>query len=444
LKNITLKVKYVAIGTLIPYINNAKKHEPAQIDQLAASITEFGFNNPILVQGKNILAGHGRILAAAKLDMEKVPTIDLSHLSDAQRKAYILADNRLGEVNTSWDTELLSIELEGLKDDGFDIEIVGFDDSFILGETDDSDIDPDEVPETPDAATTVFGDVWVMGEHRIICGDATMVNVWEKLGIPEGFAVVSSPPYNLGDSAGVRDKYVKGAPRRKGVYNEYNDSSSDDEYIQLINDAMTNGLIHCDVVAFNLQMLKGCKTALLKWMSDNGERIIDIITWDKGKAAPHIQPGVMASRFEWIFLLSKTVPATKVVPMSSWQGKFSNVFEQTTGSNEFAAVHGAVFPVALPEYIGGDLMNRCRGMVDCFAGTGTTMIAAERLGKGSRGIEMDPVYVDVAVARWQEYTGKQAILEDDGRTFDELKALRGVPPLEEAPAKKKRTRAVAK
>jgi DNA modification methylase len=156
-----------------------------------------------------------------------------------------------------------------------------------------------------------------------------------------------------------------------------------------------------------------------KWATN----LIDIVTWDKGHAAPPMAKGVMSSRYEWIFLFSNKENASRSIPYSSWQGKFSNVYNAPPQrNNEFASVHGATFPVHLPEYIVGDLVNRCRGVVDCFMGTGTTMIAAEKLGRECRGIEISPAYVDICVERWQNFTGKEAHLESNGESFNNLKA----------------------
>lgn len=188
---------------------------------------------------------------------------------------------------------------------------------------------------------------------------------------------------------------------------------------------MTTGFAFCDTVAFNLQPLAGSKRPLLKWMDDNSTHFVDLITWDKGHGAPHIQPGIMASQFEWIIIMARKENASRVIPHSSWQGKYSNVYKAPPQrNNEFASKHGATFPVHLPEWVLGDLMNRSRGVVDCFLGTGTTIIAAEKLGRDGRGIELSPAYVDVAVKRWQDFTGQAATLEGDGRTFAEIAGQR--------------------
>ena len=164
------------------------------------------------------------------------------------------------------------------------------------------------------------------------------------------------------------------------------------------------------------------KRPLMNLLSEYSSKMIDIITWDKGHAAPQIKQGIMSSRYEWLFLYSNKDNASRVIPYASWQGKFSNVYQAPPQrNNEFAKIHGATFPVHLPEFVIGDLMNKSRGIVDCFCGTGTSIIAAEKLGRIGYGIEIDPKYVDVIVQRWQDFTGKKAIHEKTNKTFDEMK-----------------------
>ena len=185
---------------------------------------------------------------------------------------------------------------------------------------------------------------------------------------------------------------------------------------------MNCGILFCDVVALNLQPLAKSKRPLMRFLSDQSSNLIDIITWDKGHAAPQIASGVMSSRYEWIFLISNKENASRSIPYASWQGKISNVYQAPPQrNNEFSKIHGATFPVHLPEFIIGDLMNRCRGVVDCFCGTGTTIIAAEKLGRIGYGIELDPKYCDVIVQRWEKFTGKDAIHQQSGKTYKELK-----------------------
>lgn len=418
-----ISIRYVSVADLIPYAANSRTHSDEQVTQIAASIREFGFTNPILVNSENtIIAGHGRLMAAKKLGLDEVPAITLDHLTKAQQKALVIADNQLA-LNAGWNMDLLKAEIEGLDLEGFDLDILGFDDKFLDGlfekEPTEGLTDEDAVPEAPETPITVQGDVWVLGRHRVVCGDATNIADWEKLEIEDGIVTFSSPPYNLGNS--IKLSGNSSLSSGKSAYSTYNDDASAKEYIELIEGALSCGITHCDVVAFNLQPLAKSKRPLMKFMADNSSNMIDIITWDKGHAAPAMAEGVMSSRYEWIFLFSSKDDASRSIPYASWRGKWSNVYQAPPQrNNEFAKIHGATFPVHLPEFVIGDIMNRCRGVVDCFCGTGTTIIAAEKLGKIGYGIELDPKYVDVIVKRWQDFTGQKAVHAETGKLFDEM------------------------
>lgn len=417
------EIEYISTEELIPYARNSRTHSDEQVAQICGSIKEFGFTNPVLIDADGvIIAGHGRTMAAQRLKMKEVPCLRLSHLTEAQKKAYVIADNKLA-LNAGWDDEMLALELGELKELDFDLSLTGFDDdelnALLVEAVEEGLVDEDEVPDAPDDPVSVLGDVWMMGSHKIICGDATSIDIWEKLEIPHGFVVFTSPPYNLGSSIKLRGNKSMG--KGESAYNQYNDDASDNDYIDLIQSSLNSGLSFCDVAVFNLQPLAKSKRPLMKLMSDYSSNLIDIITWDKGHAAPQMAKGVLSSRYEWLFIFSNKENASRSIPYANWQGKFSNVYQAPPQrSNEFAAIHGATFPVHLPEFVVGDLMNKCRGVVDCFCGTGTSIIAAEKLGRSGYGIELDPKYVDVIVKRWQDYTGKKAIHAESGKTFNEL------------------------
>jgi len=418
------QIEWRDVASLLPYARNSRTHSDAQVAQIAASIKEFGWTNPVLVDGDGtIIAGHGRLMAARKLGMTKAPVIRLEHLTEAQKRAYVIADNQLA-LNAGWDNEMLKVEIGELALGDFDLSLLGFDDKVLAGllaEETEGLTDDDEVPDVPIDPVSVVGDVWTLGRHRVVCGDATSADDWSKLDVGEGFVLFTSPPYNAGKASGLRDKYKPGVAKSKKFYDKYSDDLSTDEYTNLLRSCMSAAFPHVEAMVFNVQPLAGAKRSLLSWMNETSSNLVDVITWDKGNAAPHIQPGIMASRYEWLVIFSKEQNASRVVPFSSWQGKFSNVYQAPPQrDNKYASIHGATFPVHLPEFIVGDLMNRCRGVVDCFLGTGTTIIAAEKLGRDGRGIELSPAYVDVAIKRWQDFTGQKATLDGDGRTFDEL------------------------
>jgi DNA modification methylase len=423
------ETKPVAVSSLIPYAMNSRTHSDEQVSQIAASIREFGFTNPVLIdEQNNLIAGHGRLLAARKLGMAEVPAVIVTGLDDRRRRALVIADNKLA-LNAGWDEEILRNELADLAADFGGL--MGFSDdelAKLLSVQTAGLTDEDAVPDVPERAVTVLGDVWVMGKHRVVCGDATNPDDWDKLAIGDGFVLFTSPPYNVGDAAVLRDNYKPGISKSNKFYDTYSDDLPSNEYADLLKSCMSAAFPHVEAMVFNVQPLAGAKRALLKWMNDTSSHLVDVITWDKGNAAPHIKPGIMASRFEWLVVMSRSDNASRVIPFSSWQGKYSNVYQAPPQrDNQFASVHGATFPVHLPEFIIGDLMNRSRGVVDCFLGTGTTMIAAEKLGRDGRGIELSPAYVDVAVKRWQDFTGHKATLESTGKTFDEMMSDRYSP-----------------
>lgn len=421
------KVERRKLSDLIPYARNSRTHSDAQVAQIAASIREWGWTMPILIdEAGNVIAGHGRIMAAQKLGIDDVPCMTATGWSEAKRRAYVIADNKLA-LNADWDNELLRIEFSELEDMNFDLDLTGFDADEIGAlfpeEATEGLTDEDAVPEAPEHPVTVEGDVWVLGRHRIVCGDATNPTDWDKLLIGDGFVLFTSPPYNTSGSSKLSGN--KTSSDRGKFYDKFSDDLSSDEYANLLAKTMSTAMPHVEAMMFNVQPLAGAKRALLNWMNGASSHLVDVITWDKGHAAPHIQPGIMASRFEWLVLFSRKENASRVVPFSSWQGKFSNIYQAPPQrKNEFASVHGATFPVHLPEFVIGDLMNRCRGVVDCFLGTGTTIIAAEKLGRDGRGIELSPAYVDVTIKRWQDFTGQCAINEQTGKKFDEMKADR--------------------
>ena len=415
------------IGDLIPYVNNSRTHSDEQITQLASSMKEFGFTNPVLVDEQyGLIAGHGRVLAAKRLGLEEIPAIIVDGLTDAQKKALVIADNQLA-LNADWDIDKLKLEVETLGELDFDLDLLGFDDDFLkdlmADPIEEGKTDEDAVPEIVENPVTVEGDIWLLGNHKIICGDATNIQCWEKLNIEEGVIVFTSPPYNLGDS--IKLSGNTNLKNKDSAYETYKDSASENEYISFIEESMNCGITFCDVVALNLQPLAKSKRPLMKFLSDYSSNLIDIITWDKGHAAPQMASGVMSSRYEWIFLMSNKQDASRSIPYASWRGKLSNIYQAPPQrNNEFSKIHGATFPVHLPEFIVGDLMNRCRGVVDCFCGTGTTIIAAEKLGRIGYGIELDPKYCDVIIKRWQDFTGKQATLEESGKTYDDISSER--------------------
>jgi DNA modification methylase len=376
-----MKIEQLPTDTLIPYARNTRTHSEAQVAQIAGSIREFGFTNPILIDGENgIIAGHGRVLAAQKLGLGKVPCIRLSHLTDTQRRAYIIADNKLA-LNAGWDEELLGLELADLREEGFDLELTGFDGdelANLLAETTEGQTDPDEVPEPPVDPVSVLGDVWVLGRHRIACGDCTDPLVVERAkGGSEIDHVVTDPPYGLG-------KKMSGGTwaTKASHYSDMHDwdKVADEEFLQVI-------------------------------LAEN----VPSVVWGGNYFA--VEP----SRC-WL-VWNKPVFPTMSDAELAWTNLDKNTkrfdssrVHQTDGQK----LHPTQKPVELIkwcfEFVSGD---HC---FEPFSGSGTTIIAGEMTGRCVHAIELNPAYVDVAVTRWQDFTGKQAIHEASGKTFDELKA----------------------
>ncbi|MDO5686767.1 MAG: site-specific DNA-methyltransferase [Neisseria sp.] len=402
-----MKVTYRNIHDLIPYVNNCRKHSDAQVLQIAESIKEFGFNNPVLIDGDNgIIAGHGRIMAAEQLGMDQVPCVELRHLSDVQRKAYILADNQIA-LNAGWDAELLKVELGELQDLDFNLDLLGFSGDELLELlpdidmlTDDKD---DEVPEPPVDPVTQYGDVWLLGQHRLMCGDSTMVDDVEKLmGGVLADMWLTDPPYNVNYHGGTSDAMtIK------------NDNMSDESFRLFLRDcfiaadaAMKSGAVfyiwHADLEGYNFR--GACK--------DAGWQVRQCLIWNKSAMVLGRQD------YHW-----KHEPC-----LYGWKSGASHLWasdrKQTTILNFDKPMrngeHPTMKPVELFEYC---LLNNTKGddvVLDSFGGSGTTVIAAEKNGRISRVMELDPKYCDVIIKRWQDYTGKNATLEATGQTYDSL------------------------
>jgi len=378
-----MKIEQIPTADLIPYARNTRTHSPEQVAQIAGSIREFGFTNPILIDGENgIIAGHGRVMAASKLGLAKVPCIRLAHLTDTQKRAYIIADNKLA-LNAGWDEEMLALELGELKDEDFDLSLIGFDDSELgdlMAETTEGETDPDEVPEPPVDPVSVLGDVWVMGKHRLACGDCTDPLVVEKAkGGHQIDHVVTDPPYGLG-------KKMSGGTwaTKASHYADMHDwdKVADEEFLQVI-------------------------------LAENVPSVI----WGGNYFA--VQP----SRC-WL-VWNKPVFPTMSDAELAWTNLDKNTkrfdssrVHQTDGQK----LHPTQKPVELIkwcfEFVSG---NHC---FEPFSGSGTTIIAGEMTGRSIHAIELNPAYVDVAVKRWQAFAGKQAIHEASGKTFDEMKAAK--------------------
>jgi DNA modification methylase len=401
----TPKIETRLVADLIPYAANSRTHSDAQVAQIAASIKEFGWTNPILVAGDDtIIAGHGRLLAARKLALVEVPVIVLDHLSKSQQRALVIADNQLA-LNAGWNMDMLKAEIEDLQLDDFDLNILGFDDKFLDGllepEPTAGLTDEDAVPEVPETPKTVLGDVWVLGNHRLMCGDSTSVDALEKL--MEGQSadmVFTDPPYGI-DYSGGRTQVV--ATKTYGKLK--NDDLKGDDLGNLICNVFTNAKPEADAYICVSPIMQ---KPFLDWLEAAGKKIGAVIVWDKK------QPGLgyMHYRRQTEFIL--------FVPGRQFKKGDKSDFDLWAISRDNGSdyQHGTQKPVALPSRAIENSSKSGDMVLDLFGGSGSTLIACEKTGRSNRSMELDPKYCDVIVKRWQDFTGKEATHAETGETFN--------------------------
>lgn len=386
------------IGDLIPYVNNSRTHSEDQINQVAASIKEFGFTNPVLIdEDGGVIAGHGRIQAAKKLNLSDIPCIVLEGLTDAQKKAYIIADNRIA-LNAGWDEELLTVEVQALNELDFDLDILGFTDDEIADLLDDNEpteglTDEDEVPEPPEQPVSVRGDVWILGNHRLMCGDSTSIDDVEKLmDGQKADMVFTDPPYNI-DYQGVSD-------RRDKIKN---DKMQDSEFV----DFLTQSIIGCET------MYVCCSWQYAHLFKQAMERLARspkaMIVWNKVNPAQHLDK--YFKQHEIIFYYGD-FGGHKTLRGDVWELK-----------RQRNTVHPTMKPVELIDMAMIDQPDKTV-VYDSFGGSGSTLISCEKNHRDCRMMELEEKYVDVIINRWQDFTGKKAILESTNQTYDELKTER--------------------
>lgn len=404
-----------SVESLIPYARNARTHSDEQVAQIAASIKEWGWTTPVLVdEDGQIIAGHGRVMAARKLGIEEIPVMVARGWSEAQRRAYVLADNQLA-ANAGWDMDLLKVEIGDLNTEGFNLDLIGFDDKMLAGlleEQTEGLTDEDAVPDVPEEPVTVLGDVWVLGRHRLMCGDSTSIDAVEKLMDGRKANICfTSPPYNAGS---LNVKGNKGTGKK---YNSFDDNQTENEFFDFLTSNMGCMLAVSDEVFYNIGLIENNKQTIFKMIDAFGDKFKDIIYWKKKTVAPHIQKGVINNLVEFILCFGDG--KRKFLNPQFGQGTYWNVIEGAGASgNEFSDIHKATFPVYLPENIITNFSGRNAVVIDCFGGTGTTIIACEKTGRDCRMMELDQKYCDVIIKRWQDFTGKEAIHAETGETFN--------------------------
>lgn len=392
-----LIVTYKKLQELVPYARNSRTHSDEQIAQVCASIKEFGFTNPILIDEEGgIIAGHGRVLAARRLKMKEAPTITLAGLTESQKRAYVIADNKLA-LNAGWDNELLAIELSDLVDSGFNLDLVGFS-TDELNELLEPDItegltDEDEVPEPPEEPTTKLGDIYKLGNHRLMCGDSTDIGAVESL--MDGFKadlLITDPPYNV-DYEG----------KTKDALKIQNDKMSDTKFRAFLKSALKA----CDKV-----MRPG--GAFYIWHADsegyNFRGACHDVDWQVRQCLIWVKNSMVMGRQDYHWKHEPCLYGWKAGAAHSWttDRKQTTVLEFNRPTK--STLHPTMKPVALIEYQVKNNTKKKQVVLDTFGGSGSTLIACEKTGRLSMSMELDPIYCDVIVTRWEEFTGKKAEL----------------------------------
>jgi DNA modification methylase len=464
-----LRVEYRKVETLIPFARNPRTHSDAQVAKLAASIVEFGWTNPVLVDGsQGIIAGHGRLAAARKLGLAEVPVIELGHLTLAQKRAYVIADNRLA-LDAGWDEEMLAIELAELSESGYDLTLTGFTNDEIeellvdaedgAGTDDSNDTSEDAADYVPDAPVNPVsrsGDVWQLGAHRVICGDAADATVVTALMAGDTAVLCfTSPPY--GNQRDYTNTIIDWDALMRGVFNQLPMTANGQVLVNL-------GLIHRE------QEVIPYWDGWLDWMRTQGWRRFAWYVWDQGPGLPGDWNGRLAPAFEFVFHFnrkdSEPRRPNKIVPCiyagrdthlrgdGTSAGGMRNKDGSKTAWNHVGQVtqetkipdavirlmrhkgkigqdidHPAVFPVALPQHVLETYTDAGDIVFEPFCGSGTTLLAAQRIGRVVRGTEIAPEYVDVTVKRFQQnFPEVPVTLLATGQTFDAVATERlGAP-----------------
>jgi len=410
-----LAVQIWPIDRLLPYIRNARTHSEEQVAQVAASIQEFGWTNPILVGGDGvIIAGHARLAAARKLGIAEVPVIVLDHLTETQRRALVLADNKLA-LNAGWDDEMLRVELESLKEDDFNLDLVGFTSEELDGllrdpeEAHDGLTDEDAVPAAEEAAVSVVGDVWLLGEHRLLCGDATQMGDVEKV-LNGGLADMAflDPPYNVNYGATMKDKL-------RGKARPIKNDNLGDGFEQFLHDACANLLAVTKGAAYICMSSSELHT-LYRAFTEAGGHWSTFIVWAKN--------AFTMGRADYQRQYEPILYGWKEGTDHFWCGARDQGdvwFIKKPVAND---LHPTMKPVELVERALRNSSKSRDTVLDLFGGSGTTLIACEKAGRQARLIELEPKYCDVIVRRWQDHVAREAVLEGDGRVFREIAAER--------------------
>lgn len=406
---------------LIPYARNSRTHNDEQIAQIVASIKEFGFTNPILIGGDDvIIAGHGRLLAAQRMGLKEVPVIRLPHLTETQRKALVIADNKIA-LNAGWDEEMLALEMKELSELDFDLDILGFSEEELkeldtFGEPDpEPQTEEDEIPELPTEAITKPGDIWILGNHRLLCGDTTLIDDVQKL-MQNDVAdmIFTDPPYNVNYGSTMKDsiRYHAGSLGGRKIMND----NLGDGFAQFLTDALSNLMLYCHGAAYVCMSSSELHTLYNSFINAGGKWSTFII-WAKNTFT--------LGRADYQRQYEPILYGWRADNKHYWCGdrNQSDVWEYNKPVKN--DLHPTMKPVELVERAINNSSKPGDVVLDGFGGSGSTLIAAEKTGRKARLIELDPKFCDVIVKRWEEYSGNKAqLLENQAE-------LTGLPDQEE-------------
>jgi DNA modification methylase len=403
------------VASLVPYARNARTHSAEQVDQIAASIREWGWTVPILVdETGSIIAGHGRVMAAKKLGLRDVPCMVASGWSEAQRRAYVLADNKL-TINAGWDDDILKIELGELKDLDFDIGLTGFDEAelaSLLADKTDGLTDPDETPEAPAVPVSELGDVWSLGNHRIVCGSSTDADVVIKLlGPVKPHLMVTDPPYGVEYDADWRNKAIRAdgsAADGRAIGKVLNDDNADWSEAWSLFPGDVAYVWHSGLFAGTVaDSLTAC-----------GFKLRSQVVWSKQQFA--------IGRGDYHWQHEPCWYAVKEGKVGHYDGgRKQSTLWQIDNPKKSETGHSTQKPVECMKRPIENNSSPGQAVYEPFSGSGTTIIAGEMTGRHVYAVELSAAYVDVAVTRWQAFTGQDATLESTGKTFSEMKEDRG-------------------
>ena len=405
-------IENIKVVDLIPYPNNSRTHTDKQINQIVKSIKEFGFTNPVLIdKNLGIIAGHARVEAAKKIGMTEVPCLRLSKLTESQKKAYIVADNKLA-LNAGWDVEMLKIEFVELDANGFDLDLTGFDngerDQILIGNGKDGLTDQDAVPEVPEKAVTQIGDIWTLGDHRLLCGDSTNAQDVARIMESEKADIVfTDPPYGV--SIGKKNRFLNSVQKsgRNLTDIESDDLNPEELKDKILVPAFINlRSILADNATVFVTAPQGGELGMmmLMMMKESGLPVRHVLIWKKN--APTFSMGRLDYDYQHEPILLTWGKKHEYYGAGQHRTSVWEI-DKPRSSKE----HPTMKPVDL--YVNAYLNNSKVGdtTYEPFAGSGTAFIASEKVGRKCRGIELSPAYCDVIVKRWEEFTGNKAVRE---------------------------------